>query len=175
MKKEILTFMGIALILVGMTSCGNDSSTQRDVESSNSEIEETVMVEEIQINDPILKGYMGIKNALVATDLERTHKEAIAMAEGLGTEADSNLVFHVKAIEGAEDVESARVIFEGLSEIVYMKIKENEENAVVVYKQFCPMAFDNKGAYWLSTEKEVRNPYFGDKMLKCGVVEETIE
>lgn len=175
MKKEILTLMGIGLILVGMTSCGNDGAAQGETEATEPEIEETVMVEEIQINDPILKGYMGIKNALVATDLERTHKEAMAMAEGLGSEADSNLVFHVKAIGGAEDVESARVIFEGLSEIIYMQIKENEENAVVVYKQFCPMAFDNKGAYWLSTEKEVRNPYFGDKMLKCGVVEETIE
>jgi len=43
-----------------------------------------------------------------------------------------------------------------------------------VYKQYCPMAFDGKGAFWLSSSEEIRNPYYGDKMLKCGRVEETI-
>ena len=38
------------------------------------------------------------------------------------------------------------------------------------YLQYCPMAFDDKGAYWISSEKEIRNPYFGDMMLKCGEV-----
>lgn len=44
-----------------------------------------------------------------------------------------------------------------------------------VYKQFCPMAFDGNGGYWLSDSKEVRNPYYGNKMLKCGSVNETIK
>jgi membrane fusion protein, copper/silver efflux system len=39
-----------------------------------------------------------------------------------------------------------------------------------VHLQFCPMAFDNKGGFWISSEKEIRNPYFGDIMLKCGEV-----
>jgi Cu(I)/Ag(I) efflux system membrane fusion protein len=39
-----------------------------------------------------------------------------------------------------------------------------------LYLVFCPMAFDNKGAFWISADKEIRNPYFGDKMLKCGEV-----
>ncbi len=43
----------------------------------------------------------------------------------------------------------------------------NSEN---LYLEFCPMAFDNKGAYWLSDSKEIRNPYFGEKMMKCGEV-----
>jgi Cu(I)/Ag(I) efflux system membrane fusion protein len=38
---------------------------------------------------------------------------------------------------------------------------------------FCPMAFGNKGAYWLQTEKKIRNPYFGTKMLGCGEIKET--
>jgi hypothetical protein len=36
------------------------------------------------------------------------------------------------------------------------------------------MAFNNEGAYWLSAEKEVNNPYFGDKMLHCGSVKEEL-
>jgi Cu(I)/Ag(I) efflux system membrane fusion protein len=44
-----------------------------------------------------------------------------------------------------------------------------------VYHQFCPMANNNKGAYWLSKEEKVINPYFGDAMLTCGEVKQVIE
>jgi Cu(I)/Ag(I) efflux system membrane fusion protein len=44
-----------------------------------------------------------------------------------------------------------------------------------VYHQFCPMADNNKGAYWLSKEEKVFNPYFGDAMLTCGEVKQVIE
>jgi hypothetical protein len=37
------------------------------------------------------------------------------------------------------------------------------------------MAFDNRGAHWLSDESTIKNPYFGDKMLTCGSVEEVVE
>jgi len=44
-----------------------------------------------------------------------------------------------------------------------------------VYYQFCPMAIDNKGAYWLSEESDIKNPYFGDAMLTCGETKETLK
>lgn len=44
-----------------------------------------------------------------------------------------------------------------------------------LYVEYCPMAFDNKGAVWVSSTKEVRNPYFGEKMLNCGEVKEIIK
>ncbi|TXD46023.1 efflux RND transporter periplasmic adaptor subunit [Polaribacter sp. IC073] len=44
-----------------------------------------------------------------------------------------------------------------------------------VYHQFCPMADSNKGAYWLSKEEKVMNPYFGEAMLTCGEVKQVIE
>ena len=43
-----------------------------------------------------------------------------------------------------------------------------------VYLEFCPMAFNDAGAYWVSDNKEIRNPYFGDVMLKCGKVIRTV-
>jgi membrane fusion protein, copper/silver efflux system len=42
-----------------------------------------------------------------------------------------------------------------------------------VYKMYCPMAFDDEGAYWLSDRDQILNPYFGDAMLSCGVIEQT--
>ena len=44
-----------------------------------------------------------------------------------------------------------------------------------VFVIFCPMADSNKGAYWLSIEEKVINPYFGNKMLSCGEVKQVIE
>jgi Cu(I)/Ag(I) efflux system membrane fusion protein len=44
-----------------------------------------------------------------------------------------------------------------------------------VYHQFCPMADNNKGAYWLSREEKVINPYFGHAMLTCGEVKQIID
>jgi len=38
------------------------------------------------------------------------------------------------------------------------------------YEIFCPMAFDNKGAYWMQSSKQISNPYFGKKMLRCGEI-----
>ena len=43
------------------------------------------------------------------------------------------------------------------------------------YYQFCPMANNDKGAYWFSETEEIRNPYFGDTMMGCGETKETIK
>ncbi|QIY84422.1 DUF3347 domain-containing protein [Chryseobacterium sp. NEB161] len=44
-----------------------------------------------------------------------------------------------------------------------------------VYKIFCPMYNDKKGAFWLSDSREVKNPYLGKEMLSCGEVQEEIK
>src|SRR5690625_5789886 len=46
---------------------------------------------------------------------------------------------------------------------------------VYAYLMFCPMAFNNQGAYWLQPNSELLNPYFGDAMLRCGDHLETFE
>ena len=44
-----------------------------------------------------------------------------------------------------------------------------------LYHDHCPMYNENKGAMWLSEMKEVKNPYYGSKMITCGTVEEVIK
>lgn len=41
-------------------------------------------------------------------------------------------------------------------------------------RHYCSMAFDNKGAGWLQADHDTLNPYFGEEMLRCGVIELTI-
>jgi Cu(I)/Ag(I) efflux system membrane fusion protein len=44
-----------------------------------------------------------------------------------------------------------------------------------VYYQFCPMANNSKGAYWLSESADIRNPYYGESMLTCGETKDTLK
>ena len=37
-----------------------------------------------------------------------------------------------------------------------------------LYQDFCPMYNEGKGAIWISESKEIKNPYYGSKMLTCG-------
>jgi Cu(I)/Ag(I) efflux system membrane fusion protein len=37
------------------------------------------------------------------------------------------------------------------------------------------MAFNDAGAYWLSKTSDIKNPYFGKKMLICGEVKDSLD
>jgi Cu(I)/Ag(I) efflux system membrane fusion protein len=67
----------------------------------------------------------------------------------------------------AKDIEAARVQLQLLTEPVTTAIKLFGSRKTTVYRFHCPMAFDNKGAYWLQNSSETRNPYFGAAMLTC--------
>ena len=148
MKKTIIV-MALAVIVA---ACGNSEKSTT----------------ESQIN-PIEK-YLDIKDALVQTDAKATQKAA---KDFLAATNNDGLKKALETIANSSDVAIQRSAFEKLSETMYSVVKTNGAD-VVLYKQYCPMAFNNKGAYWLATEQEVNNPYFGDQMLHCGSVQETI-
>jgi Cu(I)/Ag(I) efflux system membrane fusion protein len=73
------------------------------------------------------------------------------------------------SILNAGGLPAARTAFEPLSEAVYTAIKQfGTGKQQPVYRYYCPMAFDNKGAYWLQNKQGVENPYYGSMMFKCG-------
>ncbi len=76
-------------------------------------------------------------------------------------------------ITATGDLEEQRVYFEELSGNMIDAVEYFGLQLERVYKMFCPMAFDNKGAFWLSDRDEVLNPYFGEAMLRCGEIRET--
>lgn len=70
------------------------------------------------------------------------------------------------------NLDSLRVQFSTLSNSfknIFEKFEYKEDKTL--YLIFCSMAFDNKGGYWLQDSKDIRNPYFGAKMIKCGEIE----
>ncbi|MFO8001254.1 MAG: DUF3347 domain-containing protein, partial [Marinilabilia sp.] len=79
-------------------------------------------------------------------------------------------------IQNTTDLDEQRKVFTDLNETLYQTIKQFQpETDETLFYQFCPMANDDQGGYWFSTEENIRNPYFGDMMLECGETEESFE
>ena len=78
------------------------------------------------------------------------------------------------SISETSDIESQRDLFKHLSSHLINAVQLFGVNEKV-YVEFCPMADNNNGAYWLSKEEKVINPYFGEAMLTCGEVKQVIE
>lgn len=176
MKKVILGASVCMLMLVG---CAKEQAAQEKQETtttSEAVVEEKVAETSIEVTS-ILTGYLAIKDALVATNATKASAVAEQLLPMLSSDDEtmSLLKESTQTIAGSTDAEAQRAAFEMLSENIYKYVKENELERETLYRQYCPMAFNNKGAYWLSTSNEIRNPYFGDKMLKCGSVRETLD
>lgn len=189
--------LGICLLLF---SCGGQSAkedqhqhqendTQAAVNNPEQITETTVDSETKAHVNQVLDEYYTLKSALVDTDAEKAKSAGEKLAslfesfdvqivqESLRSTYESisgKIHQHAEKVAQVEDIEIQRESFSDITAGVYEMVKTFNANEEEVYYAYCPMAFDNTGGYWLSDEKEIRNPYFGSKMLKCGSVKETI-
>lgn len=137
-----------------------------------------------QLDHSVTK-YIDLKNALVDTDQDNASTTASHFSESLKNidmtllkgeahiywmEQLNALESHSSMIINSEDIEDQRNQFNFLSQAMINSIKAFGTNHKTYYVQYCPMVKDNQGADWISTEEQIRNPYFGDKMMKCGSV-----
>ncbi|MFX4520371.1 hypothetical protein ABTA72_19455, partial [Acinetobacter baumannii] len=60
-------------------------------------------------------------------------------------------------------------------EQLYDFIRTVQYDREVVYHEYCPMAFNDQGATWLSNSSDIKNPYLPKKMLHCGEVKDSID
>ncbi len=81
----------------------------------------------------------------------------------------------VQALSKTPGLEEKRKSFQIISDAMYDLIRTVKYDKAMVYQLHCPMAFGNSGANWLSSKDEVINPYFGDKMLHCGDVQDSLD
>ncbi|REE25478.1 Cu(I)/Ag(I) efflux system membrane fusion protein [Winogradskyella pacifica] len=138
----------------------------------------------------VFNGYIQLKDALVQDDLNNVVAESKQLLDDLSnvdmallTDRDTHkhwmaIEKKIKAdaisISKTSKVEDQRRYFKSLSAHLANAIEVFGINEIV-YHQFCPMGDDNKGAYWLSKEEKVINPYFGGEMLTCGEVKQIID
>ncbi|WKK79291.2 DUF3347 domain-containing protein [Marivirga arenosa] len=175
MKK---VFLSIFALTLAISACNQEKKSEEQASQEKEPKKEVVLKAGTEVSSEQLKGilssYFSVKDALVKTDAKEAKSSLAKLLESVSSEMEQ-----IKSISESmhekEDVEEIRKGFEDLSKEVYSLVKENADSKKeTVYKQYCPMAFNNKGAFWLSDKEEIRNPYFGDKMLKCGKVEEKL-
>ena len=106
----------------------------------------------------MLEGYLEVAEALTKDDLAAAKEAAEEMADH---DKKSSLAKPATAIAKAKDIKVAREHFLHLSHAA-IKLAEKRKGYVVMV---CPMVKDGE---WLQTDKKVKNPYMGKKMLACG-------
>ncbi|MBC9929029.1 DUF3347 domain-containing protein [Chitinophaga qingshengii] len=134
----------------------------------------------------LLTLYYNIKNALVSSDANTAASQAgefVKAINGIDMKAlsatDMNafmplqekLTFDAKHISETKEIGHQREHFQSFSNNFYKLAKAVKLSDKPVYQDYCPM----KKAYWLSSEAAIKNPYFGNQMLTCGKVSDTIK
>ena len=130
-------------------------------------------------SSPLINRYYDIKNSLIAGDVKATalsSDEFIKILNGVDykiiSEGNINILLKdATEISESKDINEQRKIFANLSLNMFEIAKTTDLSDESIYQMYCPM----KDAYWLSNEKEIKNPYFGNSMLTCGRVVETID
>ncbi|WP_339704765.1 DUF3347 domain-containing protein [Algoriphagus aquimarinus] len=154
----------------------NDNDNDKMGNSSESQSMSTVSFEDKKITQ-LVNSYLVLKDALVETDGEKAQKAAgdfLKVIDEASDETLSNMKTQVQKVAETTDPESQRIAFDLISEQMVSIAKSSVLTGGNLYLQHCPMANGNKGANWISLSEEIRNPYFGDKMMKCGSVTEKI-
>jgi hypothetical protein len=181
------SFLSILMVFLAFTACKNEAkqaeettaeeTTSESMQESKPKYEAaaaTATFKDPKVGD-VYKAYIELKTALVNTDSEASSKAADALLtafSNLGVEEETFLA--AQFVMESKEIAAQREGFNRLTPIVEQLVVDNLEGGEV-YKQYCPMAFNNTGAYWLSNSKEIYNPYFGDMMLNCGRVADTFE
>jgi len=196
--KSTLGIVAIAFITLTAMSCKDNNKEQNSTDENHSEMnhdnsdghhnddKKEMAMSGNGNSQAILNDYFNLKDALVADDNARAKELGATLATSLGNlDVSSNFSDTQKAnlkdiiedaVEHAEhisesDIDHQREHFKILSKDVtdMVAITGTEKT---LYQQFCPM-YDG-GSAWLSTSKDVMNPYYGSRMLNCGKVQKEI-
>ena len=172
--KQILstTLLGIALLSV--VSCKNETK-----ETGVTHEEAAVSSENLKQSQPEFKNanvaatfqhYIYLKNALVKTDSADAKKGAEQIAN---ISENSEIKTLATRIASESDIAKQREQFSDLTTLLKPILVASLASGEI-YEQHCPMAL-KAGANWFAVEKQINNPYYGDQMLHCGVVESTLK
>jgi len=165
--------ISILTMFVACTQSAPKSSTseQAVVQSTT----DTIQLKDT-LQDEVLKHYFSLKDALVASNSPDAQKEATTLTTSLkASPAIAKSVRICDSISKTSYLAKQRSTFTNLSNELIAQFSKTSLLKGSFYLQFCPMANEGNGGYWLAAEQEVRNPYYGDEMLNCGEVKKTFK
>lgn len=171
LKISILIFALAGIML----SCSQRQEQTKQVHVDTVSFKTPIPVElKDSTNGLAYEKYIKLKDVLVnsnSADAQAAATElAIALRKIQGAEATALLADKIAA---DTDIAKQRICFTSLSNEVISIFKDTEISSGSIYVQYCPMANKGEGGYWLSSEEEIMNPYYGDEMLNCGEVKQT--
>ncbi|MGB4775613.1 MAG: DUF3347 domain-containing protein [Daejeonella sp.] len=173
--KLIIPLTCFALFL-GSCTQKNNRSNEVSSKKDSTKVSENRPVLKDTIMQKVYTHYNHLKNALVLSDSveakKAAHELALALTEIKGCETTGMVT---RKIAGTEKLSEQRLHFIPVSADLIALFKHSEVSSGKLYVQYCPMANNGEGAYWLSSENQVKNPYYGDEMLDCGEVKEEIK
>ncbi len=192
MKTILIASLTFAAI--GFTACnGGNNKSKESQDTSQTGMKMPGMDNKAAAVSPmagIITGYLQIKNALAGDDGKAAADGGKALGTALGNFDQSSLTDAQKQLfkealgdikenaehisENAGDTPHQREHFDMLSQDMYALVKSIGAGQLL-YKDYCPMYNNKKGAFWLSETKEIKNPYLGKKMPDCGEVKEEIK
>ena len=119
--------------------------------------------------------YIHLKDALVTSKSDEAKNAAKELQMSLAAVGDGKKASDEAAnvIKGSTLAEQRKAFLELSNEMILL-VQGGKLSMGAIYKEYCPM-YGSSGGYWLSNEKQIKNPYFGDAMLNCGSVKETIQ
>lgn len=184
---------GIFAGMLGFTSCG-DEKKEENVNDVSMPVQNEMHMQEGQQGKEGMNGDMAMKMEFKDQKMSPVYGHynhvRMALVNSDAAEAQNGGKMLVEALQEAngstEALEAAQKIAQSdnlnIQRTAFSDLSNGVENMMrgalasgEVYKQFCPMAFEGKGGYWLSSTKDIKNPYYGDKMLNCGSVKDTIK
>ena len=182
MKTTISTTVAVVtLSLFALVSC-KDNKNHQDAKINTPEEVRKAKKETADIADAsfvdgmtgkVWHNYLQVRMALTASDSNGVQTAAGNMAEAFGPDRleIKNLA---QQLADTEDLDKQRKLFSDVGKLIGPLFTDALSEGTI-YKKFCPMAFNNKGGYWYSDVSEIRNPYFADRMLRCGSIAETFK
>ena len=193
--KHIITIACITTLL--FTACSPKTENQEQEPTTAPEAPAENKKPELPASAPLMtvdstfqkqlsaffSAYVDMKDALVDSDAAKVKEKIPALQESLKKiqasllkdeaagewkNLSTQLAAAISAIEKAADLNQQREALPALTENTYKCVKAFGLKGVEAWYAYCPMALNDKGAYWLSNKPEIRNPYFGASMLNCG-------
>lgn len=181
---KTITNLVLSFTVLGfLAACGNAQKPVEDAHAGHDHVKDSTAIKStlaaVSLKDDKLNAvyphYVHLTKALTTGDVAEA--KVAAQAIELGAKALSNgdalAALTTKITEG-RTIEDQRAAFSALSNDLIARVKTSGLSSGELYIDHCPMAMDDKGAFWLAEQKEIKNPYFGDSMLTCGSVKETV-
>ncbi len=160
---------------------GKDQSSVMDMSVADKFIDQLTAVYE---------NYLDMKNSFVASDPAEVNRTSTRVSDRLDKvdmgllkgemhnmwmEQLKALKQNLEIIQTENDIKKQRLAFADFNDIFYNSIKHFGLKDKTVYYQFCPMARDTTGGYWLSEINEIKNPFLGKAMRSCGETKEVLK